>query len=201
MLRPAAPCPRGPGSSRHGGVGRELEADRPRFPHHPRQSPRLQSANLGPGPLRQRRRRCVRPQGAASFEDRSFDASISNSVIEHGPMGDEGRQAPVLRRRPVAWPRLHTGSGQPSRISPIEPHTGIPLYWDLPHTVRESILSSWNRRYPGWVDMLRETRVLSRRRMKELFPEFHSSTWSWSVGWRNPIPTIALSSRPPLLRA
>jgi hypothetical protein len=33
------------------------------------------------------------------------------------------------------------------------------------------ILSSWSRRLPGWVEMLRETRVLSRRRMQELFPD------------------------------
>jgi Methyltransferase domain len=103
----------------------------------------------------------------ALFEDNSFDAVFSNSVIEH--VGDEERQARFAaethRLAPAYW--IQT----PSTLSPIEPHTGIPFYWSLPHFLREAILSSWHRRFPGWVVMLRETRVLSRRRMQELFPD------------------------------
>src|SRR4051794_15570730 len=101
------------------------------------------------------------------FEDNSFDAVFSNSTIEH--VGDEDRQvhfaAEVRRLANAYW--IQT----PSTSSPIEPHTGIPLYWKLPPSVREVILSRWNRHFPGWVSMLRETRVLSRRRMSELFPD------------------------------
>jgi hypothetical protein len=101
------------------------------------------------------------------FADGSFDAVFSNSVIEH--VGGEERQAQFAaqarRLAPAYW--IQT----PSTLSPIEPHTGIPFYWYLPRFARERVLSSWDLRFPGWVEMLRETRVLSRRRMRELFPE------------------------------
>jgi hypothetical protein len=100
------------------------------------------------------------------FADGSFDAVFSNSTIEH--VGDEQRQtrfaAEVRRLAPAFWVQT------PSTLSPIEPHTSIPFYWRLPTSVREAILSNWNKQAPGWVDMLRETRVLSRQRMQELFP-------------------------------
>ena len=103
----------------------------------------------------------------AQFEDNAFDAVFSNSTIEH--VGDEQRQARFAaethRLAPAYWVQT------PSTLSPIEPHTGIPFYWSLPSSLREAILSRWHRQLPGWTDMLRETRVLSRRRMKELFPE------------------------------
>ena len=106
-------------------------------------------------------------QLGALFADGSFDAVFSNSVIEH--VGNENRQAQfaaeVRRLASAHW--IQT----PSTLSPIEPHTGIPFYWFLPRFVREGVLSTWAPHYPTWVQMLRETRVLSRRRMRELFPE------------------------------
>jgi hypothetical protein len=103
----------------------------------------------------------------ALFEDGSFDAVFSNSTIEH--VGDLPRQvqfaAEARRLAPAYWVQT------PSTLSPLEPHTGIPFYWRLPRPMREAILRNWSRTYPGWVEMLRETRVLSRRRMQELFPD------------------------------
>jgi hypothetical protein len=101
------------------------------------------------------------------FDDNSFDFVFSNSVIEH--VGDESRQAQFAgearRLAPAYW--IQT----PSTLSVMEPHTGIPFYWSLPRPVREKILSSWSPHFPVWVEMLRETRVLSRSRMRELFPD------------------------------
>ena len=101
-----------------------------------------------------------------TFPDDSFDLVFSNSTIEH--VGDEAKQerfaAEVRRLAPAYWVQT------PSRSSLIEPHTGIPLYWDLPRAAREAILANWDRQFPGWVVMLRETRVLTRKRMEDLFP-------------------------------
>ena len=101
-----------------------------------------------------------------AFADNSFDFVFSNSVIEH--VGAEAKQeafaSEARRLAPSYWVQT------PSRRSVVEPHTGIPLYWDLPSPVRERILSNWHKQFPGWVDMLRETRVLTRERMRELFP-------------------------------
>ncbi len=103
----------------------------------------------------------------AQFADNSFEAVFSNSTIEH--VGDEEQQArfaaETRRLAPAYWVQT------PSTLSPIEPHTGVPFYWRLPRFLREAILSYWDRRVPGWVVMLRGTRVLSRRRMRELFPD------------------------------
>ena len=101
------------------------------------------------------------------FQDSSFDLSFSNATIEH--VGEECRQArfaaEVRRLAPAYW--IET----PSPFCPIECHTGIPFYWYLPQSVREAILKDWSRRYPRWVEWLRETRVLSRERMQQLFPD------------------------------
>ncbi len=100
------------------------------------------------------------------FPDFGFDLSFSNATIEH--VGDESRQArfaaEVRRLAPAYWVET------PSILCPIECHTGIPFFWYLPVSVRDGILKSWNDRYPSWVQWLRETRVLSRERMKQLFP-------------------------------
>ncbi len=101
------------------------------------------------------------------YADNSFDAVFSNSVIEH--VGDEGQQAKFAtearRLAPAYWVQT------PSPRFPIEIHTGVPLYWKLPASIREGLLTRWNRKWPGWVDMIRETRVLSEARLRELFPD------------------------------
>lgn len=102
----------------------------------------------------------------AHFPDYSFDLAFSNSVIEH--VGDEPRQAlfaaEVQRLAKAYWVQT------PSTRFPIEAHTGIPFYWRYPQWVRGALLRRWDRSLPAWCAMIRETRVLSRRRMEELFP-------------------------------
>ncbi len=104
---------------------------------------------------------------SGTFADNAFDAVFSNSVIEH--VGDEAKQAAFAReaRRlaPAYWVQT------PSPRFPIEAHTGIWFYWKQPKALRDWTLDRWAKKFPGWVDMLRETRVLSEARMKALFPD------------------------------
>ncbi|BAU14020.1 hypothetical protein LEP3755_45640 [Leptolyngbya sp. NIES-3755] len=101
------------------------------------------------------------------FADRSFDVVFSNSVIEH--VGDESQQAAfaseVQRIAKGYW--IQT----PSDRFPIEIHTGIPFYWNLPTAVQTRLRKHWRKTYPEWTDMIEETRVLSRQRMQALFPD------------------------------
>lgn len=101
------------------------------------------------------------------FADQSFDVVFSNSVIEH--VGDEAKQAAfaleVQRIGKAYW--IQT----PSDRFPVEIHTGIPFYWNLPPSVQNRLKQRWRKLYPKWTDMIEETRVLSRRRMQALFPE------------------------------
>jgi hypothetical protein len=101
------------------------------------------------------------------FEDKSFDIVFSNSVIEH--VGDEEKQfafaAEVRRLADAYW--IQT----PSILSPVEVHTGVPFYWRLPKAIRDRLLRSWKENLPAWSAMVEELRVLSRNRMKQLFPD------------------------------
>jgi hypothetical protein len=101
------------------------------------------------------------------LEDNSFDVVFSNSTIEH--VGDESRQADFAReaRRlaPAYW--IQT----PSDKFPIEIHTGVPFYFKLSEKRRRKLLDKWHRTLPVWADMIEATRVLSRGRMQELFPD------------------------------
>jgi hypothetical protein len=100
------------------------------------------------------------------FADQSFDVVFSNSVIEH--VGDESRQEAfareVQRLAPAYWVQT------PSDAFPIEAHTGVPFYWKLPEGVRLTLERRWYEKLPAWAESIRETRVLSRQRMEELFP-------------------------------
>ncbi|MEL6163183.1 MAG: methyltransferase domain-containing protein [Cyanobacteria bacterium J06628_3] len=102
-----------------------------------------------------------------TFPDKSFDVVFSNSVIEH--VGDESKQADfaseVMRLGKAYWVQT------PSNIWPIEPHTGVIGYWLLPQFVRQSLHKSWEKKLPVWTEMVRSTRVLSMKRMRQLFPD------------------------------
>ena len=102
-----------------------------------------------------------------TFSDRSFDIVFSNSVIEH--VGDESKQADfaseVIRLGEGYWVQT------PSNYCPLEPHTSVIGYWLLPEFVRQSLHRKWEKKLPEWTEMVRGTRVLSRNRMRELFPE------------------------------
>ncbi|MFB2983473.1 class I SAM-dependent methyltransferase [Microseira sp. BLCC-F43] len=101
------------------------------------------------------------------FKDKYFDVVFSNSVIEH--VGNEQKQAAfaaeVHRLAKAYW--IQT----PSDRCPIECHTGMPYYWKLPNWVRDRLMRSWEEKLPAWAEFIKQTRVLSRQRMHQLFPD------------------------------
>jgi len=114
--------------------------------------------------------RCVEADAcdlSGVFEDRSFDIVFSNSVIEH--VGDHERQqrmaAEVARLAPRYWVQT------PSDRFPIEAHTLVPFYFRLPSRLRGALLRGMRRRSERFAEMIQETRVLSRDRMRALFPD------------------------------
>ena len=101
------------------------------------------------------------------FPDRSFDLAFSNSVIEHvGPQEkQEAFAREVVRLGKAYWVQT------PSVWFPIEAHTGMPFYWFYPEQLRAWLLRRSQQKLPTWwTEYVAETRVLSRRRMTELFP-------------------------------
>ncbi|HVO22994.1 MAG TPA: methyltransferase domain-containing protein [Candidatus Margulisiibacteriota bacterium] len=101
------------------------------------------------------------------YGDRSFDVVFSNSVIEHvGPPAKQAEFArEVLRLGRSYWVQT------PSMWFPLEVHSGMPFYWFYPRWLRTALIRSWRARLPAWwADYIETTRVLSRRRMAELFP-------------------------------
>jgi hypothetical protein len=103
----------------------------------------------------------------SSIPDRSYDIVFSNSVIEH--VGDADAQArfagEARRLAPSYWVQT------PSPRFPIEAHTGVPFYWRRSEASRKKLISQWRSKLPVWADMIEGTRVLSRERMSELFPD------------------------------
>lgn len=100
------------------------------------------------------------------FKAKSFDVVYSNSVIEH--VGDESNQNAFAAE--VNWLADASWVQTPSIRFPFEVHTRVPLYWKLPKAVRESLIRKWERKLPAWTEMIKGTRVLTERRMRELFP-------------------------------
>jgi hypothetical protein len=100
------------------------------------------------------------------FPDLSFDFAFSNSTIEH--VGDEARQEQFARevRRLANSYWVQT----PSDKFPLEAHTYVPFYWKLPPSVRGWMMRRWKCRVPAWSEMVEGTRVLTRQRMQDLFP-------------------------------
>jgi hypothetical protein len=101
------------------------------------------------------------------FGDCSFDLVFSNSVIEHvGPPPKQSEFAhEVLRLGKSYWVQT------PSKWFPIEVHSGMPFYWFYPKWLRSALMRSWRKRLPAWwADYIDTTRVLSRRKLAELFP-------------------------------
>jgi hypothetical protein len=101
------------------------------------------------------------------FQAGEFDIVFSNSVIEHvGPEEKQREFASEVRRLGKAyWVQT------PSIWFPIEAHSGMPFWWFYPAPLRRAFLRSWRKKLPAWTTMVEETRVLSRRRLRELFPE------------------------------
>jgi len=103
----------------------------------------------------------------AQYEDFSFDVVFSNSVIEH--VGDNEQQKSfaneVHRLAKSYW--IQT----PSKYFPIEAHCGIPFWWYLPRSFRELMIERWRKKLPKWTEMVEGTTVLTKARIKELFPQ------------------------------
>jgi ubiquinone/menaquinone biosynthesis C-methylase UbiE len=101
------------------------------------------------------------------FDDGSFDLVFSNSTIEH--VGADDRQRHFARE----VRRLGTGYWvqTPSSKCILEVHTGVPFYWHLPTAIIDRLHRSWKSKLPAWFDFISETRVISRQRMLELFPD------------------------------
>ena len=101
------------------------------------------------------------------FPDHSFDLAFSNSVIEHVG-ADEKQEAfarEVVRLGKSYWVQT------PSAWFPIEAHTGMPLYWFYPEAARAWLSRRSQKKLPAWwTEYIAQTRVLSRRRMADLFP-------------------------------
>jgi predicted SAM-dependent methyltransferase len=101
------------------------------------------------------------------FADKSFDLVYSNSVIEH--VGNQDKQIAfaneVYRLADAYW--IQT----PSLYFPIEIHTAVPFYWQLPQWGRDRLIKSWEAKLPAWTAMIKELRVLSKEQMQVLFPD------------------------------
>ncbi|NOX95695.1 MAG: methyltransferase domain-containing protein [Alphaproteobacteria bacterium] len=101
-----------------------------------------------------------------AYDDKSFDAVFSNSVIEH--VGDESKQRAfaneVRRLSEKYWVQT------PSIWFPIEAHTGMPFWFLIPSSIRARCISSWGKKLPDWTEMVKGTTVLSKRQMRDYFP-------------------------------
>jgi len=108
------------------------------------------------------------------FSRRSFDIALSNSVIEHlGTFQDQTTFANEIRNVASAlWVQT------PARSFPVEPHLAGPFIHYLPKRMQRKLA----RRFTlwGWIAtdydrdidiFLKETRLLTYREMKELFPD------------------------------
>ena len=102
----------------------------------------------------------------STFEDASFDIAFSNSVIEHvGPEFQQRQLASQVRRLGRAyWVQT------PCKWYPIEAHSGMPFWWFYPAPLRQLLLRGWRRKLPKWTVAIENTRVLTRRQLRELFP-------------------------------
>lgn len=106
---------------------------------------------------------------ALPFADACFDIAYSNSVIEH--VGDGPRQAAfaseIRRVGRKVWVQT------PAWECPFEPHfLAIGFHW-LPRKLQFA-LAPWTLRGlmdKGAADLARQTRLLTRREMQQLFPD------------------------------
>ena len=107
------------------------------------------------------------------LEDQSFDLVFSNSVIEHlYTFDNQKKMASEIRRLGKKY-FVQT----PNKYFFIEPHYALPLFQFLPSSLVFPILTKtklsrmqkWDPEYAK--SYLKEIRLLSKKEMKELFPE------------------------------
>lgn len=117
-------------------------------------------------------------EGDATHVDlpsRSFDLVFSNSVIEHvGPPEKQGAFAAEVKRLAAAyWVQT------PVKWFPIEAHTGMPLWWFYPASIRRAFIARWHKGLPDWAEAMEGTRVLERGFLQGLFPG--AQVWTEAV--------------------
>lgn len=130
---------------------------------------------------------------AMDFADGAYDIAHSNSVIEHLGTWDRQRQfaAELQRVGRGVWCQT------PAFECPIEPHyLAFFIHW-LPRRVRRRLIRRFtpmgliSRLTPEMADRwIAETRLLSRREMRKLFPSCHIRT-EWLIPWLVPKAHIA----------
>lgn len=103
---------------------------------------------------------------ASCLQDELFEVVFSNSVIEH--VGDSTRQRQFASE--IARLGLQYWVQTPSKLFPIECHTGVPFWWFLPLAFWTCIINRWKRKLPAWGEMVEETRGLNKKELTELFP-------------------------------
>jgi len=116
------------------------------------------------------------------FAENSFDIAVSNSVIEHlGTFKDQVTFANEIRKvAKVLWVQT------PARSFPVEPHLTGPFIHYLPKSLQKKLA----RRFTVWgwiatdydrdIDIfLKETRLLTYREMRELFPDCEIMRERW----------------------
>lgn len=110
----------------------------------------------------------------APFNDKSFDLVFSNSVIEHvGSYENQSKFADEVRRLSDKY-IVQT----PSLWFPLEPHSLIPLFQFIPHSIRAVLIMVFNinyfpkaKTYSEALDTSRTTLMFTKKRFKNLFPE------------------------------
>ena len=104
---------------------------------------------------------------APEIPDNSYDLVFSNSCIEHvGPREKQKAFADTVRRlAPAYWVQT------PSKLFPIEAHTGLPFWWYYPESVRNRIIGGWKKSVPEYGEFVDGTRVLPRKDIEAFFPD------------------------------
>jgi len=109
-----------------------------------------------------------------SYADNSFDIAYSNSVIEH--VGSAAEQKAFAREFRRIAKRYYIQT--PYRHFPFETHLLAPFVQYLPPTVAKKTLRwitphGWiTRAKQSWIDdFVDQTRLLTKREMRELFPD------------------------------
>jgi transposase len=111
---------------------------------------------------------------ATAFEDNAFDIVFSNSVIEH--LGDSDSQAQFAREVRRLAPNYFVQT--PDKRFPVEPHFLAPFVHWLPPRIRRRVVrnfSVWGLvtrpSFERCCELVREIRLLSKREMRNYFPD------------------------------
>jgi 2-polyprenyl-3-methyl-5-hydroxy-6-metoxy-1,4-benzoquinol methylase len=154
--------------------------------------------NLDPVDYKEQQEGYIQVQGNAlklPYEMGEFDLVFSNSVIEH--VGSEANQkifANEVRRISCNY-IIQT----PSFWFPLEPHSMIPFFQFIPHSIRAVLIMVFNinyfpktKSYQEAIKVSKNTLMLTRSGFQKLFPEaaieveyLYGIPKSYSVYWIN----------------